>query len=284
MQTRNHGSTVASIWRPRTSSFGQACPLAITWSMQHMRRDISLGLVTREITRLSTTQTGEPSISFLRPLGTGQCSSRHYSTAFGDPHMANRWAKGRSSVVAATLLVVSCVNQDTTTAQETCVESALRDESPGLTLHACSLEDTLQLGESLKVYYIIRNNGRPVTFANNPYWMSIRLTDSSGRDLPLRAPQQEEPTLGRSVYVTLPRHGFVGGVINTSCAEEPFGERTEGATPCNWSITVSREGNYTVMAAYESVPPPGQRDSLRTPRLQAKPFRVTVKSRLADAR
>lgn len=195
--------------------------------------------------------------------------------------MESRLYPGRSVTLTCVvaMLVGACAGARATTAGEPCAQTAFSDQRPALTLSACPLDDSLQAGDSLRLFYVVRNNGGPVRFANNPHWFSISIADSSGHELPRVAPQYEEPTLGRSVDVTLPRGGFIGGTVNTSCARDSYREQSGGSTPCDWSITLPKPGTYTVTVTYASVPPPTGSDSLSVIRLQAKPFRVTMRGR-----
>lgn len=134
----------------------------------------------------------------------------------------------------------------------------IRGSSPGLTLTAVPVADSISARDSVRVLYFLKNNGTAIRLRNNPGLFHVQVWGPGGGPLALRN-EHELPALGGLTDVTLPHDGILGRIINLECYTLGFAPKPTGT--CLWSYDLHRPGEYRIVVTYDPIPPPGA-DSL----------------------
>lgn len=127
----------------------------------------------------------------------------------------------------------------------------------GLSLIATAVNDTVQLGEAVRLAYFIRNAGPATPFRNDPLFFTFGVVAPDG-DI-LRPLQNAEPgSLGSVPDLTLPRDGILGQVVNLSCAAGQFSRANVDLMNkrCLWRYDFSANGVYRIVVHYSRPRPP----------------------------
>jgi hypothetical protein len=126
----------------------------------------------------------------------------------------------------------------------------------GLVTMVRPLADTVPAGGAVKVLVVVRNDGKPTHFRNDPVSWDFTIVGPTGDSL-TRIRDAEFASLGDVPDLVIPRGGIVGQTVDLTCATQPYSEAV--APGCLWHFNLEKAGRYSVVARYHAVQDPAPR-------------------------
>ncbi len=136
------------------------------------------------------------------------------------------------------------------------------------TLRLIVLEPVVRDGDSIPVMYVVRNDGPPLTFLNDPVFFTFIVLGPGGRVIEPEYLVKDNMALGSEAESTIPTGGWLGREVNLACLTLGFEPWQNSVGPgCRLKYSVTTPGGYEVVLQYRREPPPNSTAQLPVSRL-----------------
>ena len=110
--------------------------------------------------------------------------------------------------------------------------------------------------DSIPVMYAVRNDGPPLTFANDPVFFAFSVLGPRGQVIEPEYLVKDNIALGPRVELTIPTAGWVGREVNLACVTLGFESSPDLAkASCRMRYRPTTPGVYKVVLTYRREPP-----------------------------
>ena len=119
----------------------------------------------------------------------------------------------------------------------------------GVALGTTLVRDTVDMGESVEMWVVFRNGGRPTEINNTPdrLWIEVQ-TESGGRVDPFQA-SSIDAFLGGMAIVVLPRNSVFAQLVALDCVGLGYGPRAA----CDYGYRFPNPGSYRVITTFRGL-------------------------------
>ena len=156
------------------------------------------------------------------------------------------------------------------------VPPALSDSvaSTPLALYSYPAADTVRRGQPVRIGVLLRTANEPVTISNLPEAYTFAVIGPKGDTLRSTAGPYESGLYGEEPGLSVPRHGFVGQVVDLTCVIPHYGGHGVSKKPCMFRYQFNDAGAYTIIARFRSH---GVGQNPSPVDLQSPPIHIVVK-------